>query len=241
MNNNNDNDSYEQSNENELIRAILYQKPLNVIENILDSGIDLDYVDQNNTNALVEAIIHNNNDAVKLLLDYGANPNNKAHKNYPLFYAIKKNNYNVVKLLLDYGAIIVDVYENEYGNDPLCSTIGYGYSKDNINYDIFKLLVDYGCDVNFIHPDGSSILLICVYWNENELVEYLLTHGANVNTFDFNDGKKQNTFYYACLNHNMYIAKLLLKYDVDYDFIFTYTDNESKKVIEFAQFVLNSF
>lgn len=88
---------------------------------------------------LYNAVIHNDIEAVKLLLDAGSNPNiGDNFGNYPLHLSIKKGNYTISKLLLDYGASPNLPLPN--GKYILQEVVVSG------NADMVKLLLQYGAD-----------------------------------------------------------------------------------------------
>ena len=86
-------------------------------------------------------------DLVKLLLDYGANPNVDFDHFYSsstlLIRASAHGWVEIIKLLLDYGADINAI--DGYGSTALMS----GINENNPNkFDTVKILLDYGADMN---------------------------------------------------------------------------------------------
>lgn len=76
---------------------------------LLNSGLDpAEYAHKKYTNALVEAILIEDNEIVELLLQKGCDPNervNRSHTNWPLRIAVAVNNdTEVFKTLLSFGA-----------------------------------------------------------------------------------------------------------------------------------------
>jgi len=77
-----------------------------MVKDILATGPDKDVRDGFGDTALHVAIFQPNIKVVKLLLDYGFDPNAKATKNgfTPLHNAVAANNVDAARLLLQYGA-----------------------------------------------------------------------------------------------------------------------------------------
>ena len=77
------------------------------VKAILAAGeVDIDVRDALGGTALHAATFQSNLIVIKLLLDYGFNPNIRAEKNgnTPLHYAVASSNAGAVRLLLQYGA-----------------------------------------------------------------------------------------------------------------------------------------
>tara|TARA_B100001094_G_C18085773_1_gene747652 strand:- start:252 stop:1304 length:1053 start_codon:yes stop_codon:yes gene_type:complete len=103
---------------------------------------------------LIYAMDYNHNinpderiDLVRLLLDYGANPNVDFDHFYSsstlLIRASAHGWVEIIKLLLDYGADINAI--DSYGSTALMS----GINENNPNkFDTVKILLDYGADMN---------------------------------------------------------------------------------------------
>ena len=83
-----------------------YKGDEKTVREILDSGVDKDVRDALGATALHQAVFQKNITVVKLLLDYGFDPNAVAERNgyTPLHNAVAANNPAAAKLLLDYGA-----------------------------------------------------------------------------------------------------------------------------------------
>ena len=76
-----------------------------VVEDIYNAYLNLDLKFNRENKALYFAIHYEHEDVVKLLLEYGVNPNSKITKNYlPLHAAFFSGNYTIVKYLVENGA-----------------------------------------------------------------------------------------------------------------------------------------
>ena len=111
------------------------------------------------TTPLIEAIDAHQNDAVKLLIELGANINDSLAFPYetPLSIAYNCSNTEAVRLLLDAGA------ETEAAELHIFTW----YCHDNV--DIFKLLLDHGLDPFIDYERHDLPYSLC----ENDLIDCL--------------------------------------------------------------------
>jgi ankyrin repeat protein len=113
-------------------------------------------------------------EAVKLLLDKGANVNAKDNEGWhPLQHAAKRGNLEIVKLLLEKGADVNAT--NGGGGTALVSAAYRGYT------DIAKLLVERGANVNTKENDQTTPLMWAARAGQTNSVVLLLNNGADIN------------------------------------------------------------
>ncbi|XP_051173332.1 ankyrin-1-like [Leptopilina boulardi] len=180
--------------------------------------------------ALHYAVSQQHVDAVKFLLEKGANPNSKSKIKFtPLHYAARLENQEICVILLDYGA---NVNPNEDGFDnPLHLVSGYlmgkifhGFDeltinvfrrfKGNctINQEIMKLFLTHGADPNKRGNNGMPIFIQFCKRRRIEEMKILLEFGANIRIAD-DDGN-------TALHHastSIPIIDLLLKNGLEID------------------------
>jgi ankyrin repeat protein len=132
------------------------------------------YTDIEGNSLLYYAISSDCIEVVKILLDKGADINQKLGENRstPLIEEITKGNIDVFKLLLERGA---DVNGQTNGITPLMVAI----LKDN--NEMAKLLIEYGANVDLKSTTGETALLIASGKGNVDLVSLLIEKGANVN------------------------------------------------------------
>ncbi|CAF3593666.1 unnamed protein product [Rotaria socialis] len=169
-----------------------------------------------------ENLVNETADTVKYLLSSGADVNLvTSRQDTALHWASKFSNEDVVRSLLEYKSNVNAINSLQY--TPLCEACFYG------NFEIVKILVEHGANVNGNQEDERSpVHLVCrgllsehnarrtTPLNESvieklekrlEIVKYLYSHGASIDTFD-HDGL--TPFMYACSSGNYSLVKYLL-------------------------------
>lgn len=105
---------------------------------------------------LCEAVIDGDLDRFKLLVDAGADINEKDYNGITaLWYATQNGEYEMARILIDKGADIE--IRNAYGNTPLSNAVYY-YRRNEHGGDMIKLLIDAGADINAENDYGVSPL-----------------------------------------------------------------------------------
>ena len=96
-----------------------YKGDEGMVRTILAAGVDKDVRDSLGATALHISMYQQNLNIVKMLLDYGFDPNVKSTKtgSTPLHYAVATNNLGAAKLLIQYGAVIS--IKNNDGQNPV--------------------------------------------------------------------------------------------------------------------------
>jgi len=159
---------------------ILDKKDEELIEKVIDK-IDPNIQDKNGQATLLTVMQRKpiNHKLVELLLEKGADPNNKNQYNTtPLIIAVKNNDNKLVKLLLDKGAN-PNVMQNGDWAVPLIDAI-----KSN-NMEIIQMLLDHGADVNMKGLGQRNSLLTAVAARRSPtIIKLFLDHGADVNGKD---------------------------------------------------------
>jgi len=202
------------------------------IKKQLAHGVDVNSRNEENGYALFEALFHDRLEAVKMLLDAGANPNNvellalallkgsremvemlleaEADANMsmdgetPLYGAVRFGHLEIVELLLDHGADIdAKLSEQTYGN-------ALSAAMDPEKIQIARLLLKRGADVNAGGGCYGNVLQTATYLNNIEIVRTLLSDKrVDVNA---KAGPKGNALTVAYKQQNYKVAKILLNY-----------------------------
>ncbi|MCL7032641.1 hypothetical protein MKW94_027747, partial [Papaver nudicaule] len=123
------------------LRCAAESGDIKIITLLLSRGARVDVASRSGT-ALQEAAFNGHRDAVKVLLDHGANPNVAIglYTYIPLFSAISAKSWECVELLLQAGA---DPNAVSYGYTPLAIPAKYGH------VDVIRRLLKAGADPNY--------------------------------------------------------------------------------------------
>lgn len=128
------------------IFAAIQNRMYNQLKHVLDMGADIEEKNKFEDTPLIFAIYQNDDKLVKLLLEYGANPNvmdGDKVKGHELYSALSKvavtNRISTVKLLLEHGAD-VNLQRNK---SETALTVA---SKGCKNFELVKLLLDHGAN-----------------------------------------------------------------------------------------------
>ena len=108
----------------------------------------------------------------------------------PLFLAAEVNNLDVIKALVEAGAD--PVLATERGTTPLIMAVGGGTDVQRERsleerataVETAKFLVEHGVDVNTAGQYGWTALHAAAYQGMNEVIEYLVSKGANIDQKD---------------------------------------------------------
>ena len=176
---------------NEIFDHILSNN-LNELERVI-KGLDLNSIkNKYGDTLLIDAVYNSKKAAVKLLLDYGANPN-------------KEDNMGNVPLMVSVGNIPEDTDIStlllERGADPNYVNLEHGYplmtASQRGNLETVKLLLNSGAEVNQQSlSTRNTALTTAIHWNHVDIVKLLLDKGADISLSD----KLGNTAYDIVLN-----------------------------------------
>ena len=144
------------------------------IRQLLDLPTNVNEVGKSRVFLLHKTIRKGNVELVRLLLQYGSNPNRFGHNegSTPLFHAVAANNLPLVKVLLEYGA-----EPHLKRKNMILSPIQKAAISGNT--EMVKFILDHGCNVNFKTGDGNTVLHCAMYRNCISVVRLLLEYGAD--------------------------------------------------------------
>jgi ankyrin repeat protein len=159
-------------------------KDINTLDSLLQSGIDINITEEDReaTVLLIASSFKDYEDVVLHLIFKGADVNFKGKDGRtPLMWAAG-NSFESTKILLENGADV-----NAKGNDGMTAFIQstFGILSKKVTTDVMDLLLEHGADVNSEltgkDASGWTALLFASVNGDIDLVEYLISHGANVN------------------------------------------------------------
>ncbi len=149
------------------------------------------------------AVEKDDEEAIKLLLTYGANPNFKMNNVSVIDFLVNKERTNVIKLMLDYGL------------DPNTSLIESGNSLltwaslNRASIDFIIELVAKGANIEFTSPSGYTALFFIISEYSTEDLEKFLQLSPNLYA---TSSKGFTTFYSSILDNKPEASLKLLEY-----------------------------
>lgn len=159
-------------------------------------------MDYNLQKDLFQAVVNNDLEMVKVMVEHGANPNQvDSAGRTPLYWAAFNQNQEMVAYLVGRGADVnhVDVY----GKTPLCTAV----VLDDLN--VVTLLLNHEVDVNQSDSAGITPLHWAAFNQNLEMVTLLVSRGADVNRCD--DAGKAS-LYWAGINKNQEMVTFLVNH-----------------------------
>ena len=161
---------------------------------------------------LIEAVISNNYELVKKLIEDGININFQDLTTCytALIYASQKGYLDICKLLIDSGADVN--IQDKHGSSPLMFTI------ISSKKDICELLIANGAGVNIQNCHGDTALTIASYQGKKEICELLINAGADVN---IQDNYGNSSLIYSIINKDLktiyrMLAIIILLNDIEF-------------------------
>lgn len=157
---------------------------LETLSALLKQGINLETAKYNGYKPLVFSIKQHCNAFAKYLIEQGANIEQTDDYFWnPLRAAALVGNKEMLKFLIKNGADVNA--QNIFGWNALHNAIRpYDLKKDD-DLDNVKLLVENGANVN-ITADSKTPLMLSVSRGNNEILNFLIDNGADVNAQDVN-------------------------------------------------------
>lgn len=170
-------------NNNPRTRSITKFISKNIINKVLNMGININQVDKLGNNLLFYLVLNIYNDdnfeTMKYLIDKCININHVNHKGENILFTLDEK-YDISNALIDSDEETSDEEED---------------NKDVKLYDILKYLIDIGININQINKKGENILFNFInYYKETKL---LLDYGLNINHLN---KKKENILLYGVKN-----------------------------------------
>ena len=187
-----------------LMIAIRFHLKSETIKALIKAGADVNAEDGNYTTALTDAVVENNPEVVKILLESGAGAKVNIKDGYlgmTNLMSATDTTPEIVKMLLDAGA---DVNAKSNNNQTaLMFAVVHG------NLDIIKILISAGADINAHDEEFTTVLMYASkseFTPNPDVIRLLIEAGANANA---RNGGGKTAEDLARENGNLEIAKLL--------------------------------
>lgn len=168
-----------------LITLCRYPNSCKILNTFLkNNNININYITICEESMLTTAIIYNNINIVKLLLEYGAILDitvGKFVKNKYILHSALDNNwtydYNIIKILLDKYEFMLNE-QSSYTRNTLLHICIYNFNKSSTNdnsneymLNAIKLLLCYGANIYIKNSYGHNCIDICIYDTCKQLLD----------------------------------------------------------------------
>jgi len=203
---------------------------LDVLNRKLDLGVDIERESNQGFTALVIAISEVHVDAVRLLLDRGADVHHRVHELPPLAHAASRTHHGpeLLQLLIDHGAILTTTSRPDQRNVLHCAaavgtpdTVEFLVTKGGMdiekkcrrgctpllvaaragNVDNAKVLLKLGAKLDAVSINGGSALIWSSSWGNVDAIKYWLELGLDINARDNNGHSKSCDSPYCPTSH----------------------------------------
>jgi len=146
-----------------------------------------------------------NAEGLKIMLQYGLNPNLQNNAFYTLLIlACKKSRSNSALVLLDYNAD--PNIKNKYDETALILACKKGL------VDVIDRLLQYNVNVNIKNDKGETALIMACWKKNLDIVERLLRTNVDVN---MKNNLDESPLFLSCLQNSLDIVEMLLKHGAD--------------------------
>ncbi|MDM5212287.1 ankyrin repeat domain-containing protein [Peribacillus sp. NJ4] len=170
---------------NEQLIQAAERKDTETVRRLIEQGADINTQDSEGRTATMIATYINDVETAKILIEAGADVNIQDNmENNPFLYAGAEGFKDILKLTIEAGAD--PTITNRYGGTALIPASEHGY------VDIIKELVTTDMDINHVNDLGWTALLEAIILNngdgnQQQTVQLLIDHGADVNIPDKNN------------------------------------------------------
>lgn len=167
----------EYGNFSDLHKIVLQIRPGNLNEELQRSTENMDILDSTGRSPLSWAAKRGEAEAVRVLLEYGADPNNSDNTGMtPLHYAAQAGTPRCLLLLIEYGARIIQSTRGWTALHYACSF------HDDLAY--VKPLLERGADIDSRTYVGKTALSMAILQDRTRTAAFLIEKGADIYVVD---------------------------------------------------------
>lgn len=180
-------------------QAILENEP-QVIRFLLNQGVDVDYPDKDGMSPLTIAILNGCHFAVKILMEYGANPNPTAQWNGMslLELAMSMNDVDSAMLLIQGGFdvnYIINLGPKQHQKENILINVFNRVPRNRMFVNVAKEMIIRGADI-YSNEGRNCALAYAISFAQNgeySLLNLCIEKGVNLNMVMINRGMEYNT------------------------------------------------
>jgi ankyrin repeat protein/mRNA-degrading endonuclease RelE of RelBE toxin-antitoxin system len=194
------------------LHASCQKGDLDIVKLLIENGADVNASTLRKHTPLHVACAAGNEKIVQLLIDNNANLYTEDYQgNMPLDIAITNNHQNIVKTLAENGCTL-EVVRNKHAvnlQQILLAPALFNACKEG-NYKEVKNLLQKGANIETTEPQvGAQPIHFACFYNHPDIVELLLSKGADVNAKNF---AQRTPLYAACDKNNIDIINILIRH-----------------------------
>lgn len=172
---------------------------INIARFLIENHADVNVVNYFGRPVVQGAIVNNQYDLIKLMIDHNLNLQNSNGNSTALTIVCnrKQVNFKILQLFVDKGVDINAKDKNQY------SPLMYLTIKEEPNLDIIRYMIKKGADVNAKDRSGKSIIRLLIESRtlNLDLVKLLVENGADINSKD-KDGQSIFDFIRTYYDHS---------------------------------------
>lgn len=165
----------------DLLEAAMFND-VEAVKAFIESGADINQTNDYGQTALILACNYDYEDLAEYLIAQGADPNVQGQDGGSALMAAASNSAKLVELLLAEGA---DVSARMANGSGVMTQFTVGVITERVPLELGETLLTHGAEVDEAMTggatDGYTPLMMAARNNQEELVRFLIEHGANVN------------------------------------------------------------
>lgn len=165
----------------DLLEAAMYDD-MEAAKALVESGADVNQTNAYGHTPLILACNYGYEDLAQYLVDQGADVNVQGQDGGTALIAAASNSLALVDLLLSRGA---DVHARMANGTGVMTQFTIGIIRDRVPMELGEVLLAHGADVDEAlttgKAEGYTPLMMAARNNQEELVQFLIDHGADVN------------------------------------------------------------
>ncbi len=159
------------------LHIAVWNKHYECVRLLINCGASLNCTDNSDYLPVHIATFNHDLKMLKLLVSFGADPIKTNHLGKaPLHIASFNNDISILEFLLSFNADVNAKTNTHF--TPLHFTQS---SEKGNHLECTKLLLEHGADVNAKNADGETPLHLAAKTSNDKAIEYLLSHGAEIN------------------------------------------------------------
>ncbi len=213
----------EQKRIEEMLKVALSIEQIAFVKNILPK------LDNISPLLLMISVITNSKESIRLLVEYGADPNSNYWHHPILYWACLRGANEAIEGLVEVGAnpnIIEEKKEN--------SILHKAFESQKISMESLKLLLKKAENINFRNFDGKTLLHSAVQYANNtqdlQRIDLLVTEKIGVNIQD----KKGQTALHTAIERGKKSSLMIVKKLIEANCIIDILDLSSKTALHYA-------